>query len=898
MQAQKSLKYLSEELIVCLQFAKMSSADSVNSNPTSIEKQLTTKCDMFGYYDKNINEAIQKLDEIKERGSDAVAKKSPFFSLVLGADEDLQAEAYNLHSRGLKYVFSVGEAPRFSWEGLLVVFLGVLQIVGGALLIAFTYGTFAQVGMGLIAEGISDCIYGIEAMVTGEFSWKEWAIEKAISIGVSVIGLGVGKLISKGFKCFKTLFKFGKQLKAMPTFLSRQAKNGLSAVLKTNLKNALKYTGKTFAEEIITYGLGKAEDEIVKKILEEIKNQVKKGTGHNVKLKIKKKPLSALIDLTILSQLEDKNQLHYLLKDGSRKKQLLAVFKELSKTAVQPFYADLSLHNKLNSSISQVIQKAKAHTKGKAFAILATIQALQIGTLAGDAIESGLTLSDKFFSNFHEQLKIFKETQKHSENINVSDLSDGDIELLKEFKQDLADTISALLADALVEVFHQKFSSHIVSVVKGQVNGVIGGWVRKGLKSDRTEEKLRAGQNNSYITYMPRNLKSKHKVEGEAGQRSQTHSEKIKNSTTAGTILDIRVLSEATGTKVVILTEDRNGRLTKMQELSPDTGPTNKTVRLIYRPKSAQYPGGHYDVLINDQIVNIESEGKSCLFHALARGMNPAASEEEIALEENRLRSVEADALLRHPDQWEPFIKRKELTEAIRGGDWYMLEGAAAKTIKENKKSIQKFVGKQQSYRDAKNLSRRKANKGIGQFMNADHQPPVSSILNAREQNQNSILAKAMVEVATKSSTVDISNVHKYHDLELPTVYVPKEIHHEFSSTKSPAFSSHLANTISKDDVVGTFKLTILGSMPRFWLKSSKKFENFQNTQMSKTRHDIFKESFQKHSTEMVKTWFSLLQSKGVMTDDHLTTINDWINKQGYNNQNDPHRNDVINLLL
>ncbi|KAJ8247900.1 hypothetical protein GJAV_G00251850 [Gymnothorax javanicus] len=381
--AQESLKYLSEESMICLQFVKMSSADSANSDQTSLEKQLLTKCSMLGYFDKNIREAIKKLEEIKERNRDAVATKCPVFSLVSNADEDLQAEAYSLYNQGLKYVFSVEEKPRFPWEALLVFFLGVIQIIGGTLLTWCTFGTLAQIGIGLITEGISDCIHGIESMVTGEFSWKSWATEKAISIGISLIGFGVGKLIAKGFKASKTLIKgFGRELKSMPEFLSRQAKDGLSTVATTNVKNAVKQTGKIMVEEIL------------------------------------------------------------------------------------------------------------------------------------------------------------------------------------------------------------------------------------------------------------------------------------------------RVLSETTGTKVVILTEDSHGKLTKMQELNPDSKPATKTVTLIYSPKSAQHPDGHYDVLINNKAVSIASEGKSCLFHALARGMKPEGSEKEITSEANRLRSVEADALLRYPGQWEPFINRKEWTETIRGGDW------------------------------------------------------------------------------------------------------------------------------------------------------------------------------------------------------------------------------------
>ncbi|XP_051816914.1 uncharacterized protein LOC127537765 [Acanthochromis polyacanthus] len=900
--ALESLKYLSEESMVCLQFVKMSSADSDNTNPTSLEKQLIIKGRMLGYLDKNISEAIQKLNEIKERGRDALVKKSPIFSLVPSADEDLQVEAYNLYSQGWKYVFSVEEKPRFSWEGLLVFFLGILQIVGGALLTASTFGALAQVGMGLITEGISDCISGIEAMVTGEFSWTSWAIEKAISIGVSLIGFGVGKLIAKGFKASKMLIKgFGKQLKAIPKFLSRQAKDGLSFVTKTNMKNAVKHMTKKMVEEIITYGLGKAEKEMLKQILQSLKKEVKKGIVDDVKSNIEKEPLSTLIDSIVLSHITDKEQVHFLLKDKNSKSKLLAIFKSFSSTAAQTLYADLVWQKKLNTSFSKVIGRAKAEAKGIVRGILTAIQVAHMVVLVGDTVHAMLTLSTKFFSNYCDQLKTFQKANTSSEKVMVTQLSAAETEMLKEFKRDVADNISTLLADAFAEVFHQKLSSHIVSQVQGQVNGVIGRYVRTGLKSDRTEEKLRAGQNNRYISYMPGNVNSKYKLTGKEGQHSQLHAEKIKNPMTEGTILDIRVLAEARGTKVVILTEDSHGKLTKMQELSPSTEPASQTVTLIYRPKSAQYPDGHYDVQVNNQIVNIVSKDNNCLFHALARGMKPQASEEEIALEADRLRSVEADTLLRQPGQWDSIIKRKEWTDKIRGGDWYLAEGGARanqQKIKETKKVLKKEVGKVQKYKEWKKYAMQ--NPGMGQFINADHQPPVNSILEAQTMNQNSRLAEAMLEVATNSSPLKpnlIPKVHKHHGRELLTVYVPRETHYEFPSTKSKAFRQCLAETISNDDVVGTFKLTILGSMPRFKLDNTKNFNNFQNTKQSQTRLAILESSFQQHSTKLVEQWFNLLQGKNVMSGNDLTTITTWINHKCYNNNNDPHRNQVSNLL-
>ncbi|KAJ8362242.1 hypothetical protein AAFF_G00388410 [Aldrovandia affinis] len=391
-------------------------------------------------------------------------------------------------------------------------------------------------------------------------------------------------------------------------------------------------------------------------------------------------------DSIILSHLEDKQQFYDLMQDKIRKSELQDIFKELGHTALQPFYADLSWQNKLNSSISSVMGKAKAEAKGKAQGILTLIKAAHMTALAAEATYAVGTLSSKFFSNFHKELNKFEKGSGLSEKVKADELSASDTEMLKEFKQDIISTISASLADAVVEVFHQKFSSHIVSHVQGKVNGFIGQHVRTGLKSQRTEEKIRAGQNNRYISYMPVDFNSKLSEEA----RSLSHAEKIRNSETAGTILDIRVLSETTGTKVVILEQDSHGKLTKMQELNPSTKAASQTVSLIYRPKSAQYPDGHFDVLINNQTVNIVNKGRSCLFHALARGMRPGASEEEITSAADHLRNEEADALLRHPGQWEPFIKRKEWTEAIRGGDWFMTEGAAP--AKKKQKEIEKFL--------------------------------------------------------------------------------------------------------------------------------------------------------------------------------------------------------------
>lgn len=68
------------------------------------------------------------------------------------------------------------------WYSIFAVFmLGVLQIAAGVCLTLLGAG---NVGPGLIAEGVADFVVGITTCVTGEFSWKDYLKNKALSIGV------------------------------------------------------------------------------------------------------------------------------------------------------------------------------------------------------------------------------------------------------------------------------------------------------------------------------------------------------------------------------------------------------------------------------------------------------------------------------------------------------------------------------------------------------------------------------------------------------------------------------------------------------------------------------------------------------------------------------------------
>ncbi|XP_061602486.1 uncharacterized protein LOC133464487 [Cololabis saira] len=889
--AQKSLKYLNEESFMCLQFVKMTCATSTNNDPTSLEKQFTTKCSMYTFFDENITEAIKKLEKMIEDKKDALAQKSPVFSLVSSADEELQGEAFNLYNRGLKYIFTVEQEPT-SWGPLLVIILGIAQIVAGVLLTVFTVGALAQVGIGLAIEGISDCINGIAAWVEGDFSWKTWVTDKAISIGVSIISFGVGKLITKGFKACKMLVTgLGKNLKALPQFVPK-VKSTLSEVTKASMKTAVTESSKKIVKEAIFKGLGKAGEELLKIELERIKTEVSETIAEEVKTNIDKSPLKTLVDSIILSHLEHKEQLNDLLKDKNRRSDLLFIFKQRSKTALQPFKADLDWQNKLNSSILKVMKTAEALTTGKLEAILIAIQTTHFLILLADATVAAVNLSGKFFLELQSQ-DVFEKAK--AMKVEMKDpLSSETEEMLKEFKQELTSTISKLLADAIVEVFHQKFSSHFVFAASGKVNDIIKEKAKSGIQ--KVKDKFRDHQNNRDTANTLGNPTSTLAVK--AGKLLRSHAEKVKYPNGEGTILDIRVLSEVTGTKVIIFTEDRYGRR-RLQEVNPSLKIANQTVTLIYRPKSAQYPDGRYDVLINNTVIYID--GKSSLYHALARGITSKsnAGEHDITFEGNRLRSIVADALLRHPGQWEFLIKRTEWTQKVRGGNWYTTEGAEPKwIIKESKTVIKAEFWRVKQYKEWQKHATQ--NPVMGKILNTDHQPPVRSMLEAKNMNMSGKLALAMLKEEAKSSPLDLNQmtvVQKYRGREFPAVYGPKKAHSQFPDSKYEDFRSHLAMTISEPDVEGTFKLTILGAMMRCQLDSGTSFKTLQMKWKNTNRLAMFDNSFQEHSLKLVNTWFSRLQGTGVMTvGDHMT-ITTWIQRKGYRDQDDSHMKQITNFL-
>ena len=229
---------------------------------------------------KNTTELISVLENRNEDTELKVEDKDVRDLFDAGQDPILSAEISQFASDGHYQCFDVKEEPKKNhWGGFWCFLLGVGQVLGGLALCAFSAGLASSIGLNLIFEGISDCVEGFKGMITGTFSWVQWAIGKAISLAVSVLSFGVGKAC-KWFKTGGSLFK-NCTSKVISGFTTQGAKE--------SLKQALKYTAKQMAVQgavaLMDKALEKLIEEATKEVAAKYKNEFRSSILENSDLK-------------------------------------------------------------------------------------------------------------------------------------------------------------------------------------------------------------------------------------------------------------------------------------------------------------------------------------------------------------------------------------------------------------------------------------------------------------------------------------------------------------------------------------------------------------------------------------------------------------------------------------
>ncbi|CAF1312704.1 unnamed protein product [Adineta steineri] len=165
-----------------------------------------------------------------------------------------------------KFLIIQEDKSWWDWNAFAVAMIGVAQVIGGTILIAFGA---VNIGGALLAEGVSDMVYATMAGLSGQFSWRDWAIQKSISFSISLVTAGIGKLASVG----ATVAKIGSVSKAALFF--QIAKNAMKQFALTTLTNII-------TEKIME----QVKDGVIPKILNTIEDQILKVITSSIQTKV------------------------------------------------------------------------------------------------------------------------------------------------------------------------------------------------------------------------------------------------------------------------------------------------------------------------------------------------------------------------------------------------------------------------------------------------------------------------------------------------------------------------------------------------------------------------------------------------------------------------------------
>ena len=644
----------------------------------TLSSQMQVRLQILDSVKNKIQEAIEKIKHYQESKDDIEAKPLGIFSLVPNADDITNKELTLLWSLGLEVVYSIEKKPKFCWSGLTCFIMGIAQLAAGVLLTVFTVGTAATIGMTLISEGISDCISGIEGMVTGEFSWAEYAISKSISIAISLASGGIARLVSKvdkgaklgskfgskfGSKLSKVGSKLGKELKAIPMI----AKNTWGQAAQTNLKMASKYVIK----EAAIAGISHVQSMVLNKVFEKgtkvIGGACKKSIRKDLDESLAKGYLGAVVDQRFMMQMPDAcgycekapDAINFFSNVADR-----VVRKHVSCSAVQKRIAStcLSLFSQVSDSCKNVMAKCIAQTLE-----LATVEAIFL-----KAEWEFLSLIFEFIPEMETMCREFF----REEGVVISEKEHKSLQCAAGLKQKLSEHVCEVFANAVTTLLQQNLGSVVNHGLNRTVSSLTSDVMRKHVfKSQHTLSKIQAAQHANYI----RSVETGSSSHSKASQAMvDSYAKHVENPNNPGSLMEIRGAAEKYDREIVILVQKKDGQLVQDCSISSPTKNTNPKLEIIFTPPKGPNSAGHYDAKVDGKIVRIEAGSKNCLFAALACSLsgNTRLTGHQLELNTQHVRQAVADNFKDNPHSWAGHIKHRLQMSNLRKANYFAMIGA------------------------------------------------------------------------------------------------------------------------------------------------------------------------------------------------------------------------------
>ena len=666
------------------------------STPTRVKKeagdfisQMQARVQILGFLKEKINEALEK---IKQLGDDDIeVKPVGTFSLIPEPDRVTNKELALMWNLGLEVVYSVQKKPTFCYGGLICFCLGAAQILAGSLLTVCTVGTAASIGMALISEGISDCITGAVAMATGEFSWKEYAIDKATSLAISLVSGGVASLAKHGAKALKIGHKIGKEarrLKAVPEI----SKHAFGVATKATRTAVVKHVTKEIVTEVVLYAGNKLYDHLVEKTLKRIGDRCRKNIMTDLDRAFAGGKMGNLIDHAFLDDLEES-----FIKDDKvpllMRKHANDFFSRASDVVTRRLASTSELKERLASASSSLFGQIANATKKSNSKVAFAARTAEI-CISGAVILDTVTQLDGFVSQFIPETERVCEEFLKRDGISVTYGKESKYSQMSsavKLKTDLAEHVAKLFGEAVSLLLQQRLGS-VASHAFNQSVGHLGRKLLSDhvLKTDRKLEKIQGARYANEIAYVPPDKRTS--ARKSAHPSVSWFAEHVSQPDHPGSLLEARIAAEHFGQGVTIY-QDIHGKLVTTHSIKPSTKKSDSTIQLVYTPPSGAGPNsvGHYDVLVPGKgRVTVQADKGNCLYHAFACSQNPSLSHIELRKHAETIRQVVVKRVTDHPHMWSDHIKRREQLSQMRKGIHFALVGAGKKNKSKSKKKPKK----------------------------------------------------------------------------------------------------------------------------------------------------------------------------------------------------------------
>jgi hypothetical protein len=582
---------------------------------TNMTIQIQNRGVVIESFLKHIQETMQKLENFKKGDKKMKATFKDINSLFKDSKDPILTNELSVFAGdGHFQCYDVEEIPPpHNWvDGFLCFLIGVAQIAVGVAICYFSAGFASHIGMGLIYEGVSDCIEGAIGMYTGEFDWKQWAIGKAISLTITVACFGIGQAC----KWAKGGFKTGNIVKNLA---SRAINSAARKGAKESLKHALKYTAKTFAVQgtvaLVDKAIDKGTEELFRQAFSDLKTSLIQSVQDNTNLH--DKIVSAWLALKRSGNEVDLNEnvLHLYDKDFQSVLQY-ALFEAFEAAAKEneAWKQFTQISKKLMGPISQVLDKTLFKRRNVAAlatkaAINTTLSTIDLTITSKEMAAAKKNITDKVATSIDKKFDT-KASNKGSKEWNDFTSNKEVMKVIKKEEEALANEF----ADMFVERMTAAASGLVGSALKPFATYKVEQAMSKLTKIHQHEEyfKSKRHQNKMLFKKAPTREKTNTSKDDIIKEMMQGPSNEI----------DIRALQKETGKKVVIETFDEKGKKINTTEYGEGTD-VIKLKHTKRKREDGRYEG-HYELNHNGNVIPNSGDGQRCIYHCFKQAEDPS----------------------------------------------------------------------------------------------------------------------------------------------------------------------------------------------------------------------------------------------------------------------------------